>query len=400
MRKIYLSIFLLATLCMVAAGCATKQPLSDFRGADLEGKLRSGQYKQKTDNFLIVLDSSGSLSGKYQGRTKLNIAKEVVNRMNRTIPEMELTGALRTFGMAATPLSYEDKTDLLYGVTKYSTADFEAALDGIWPPNGRSPMGLAFAKAGEDLADTKGSIAIMVVSDAQDMDMSPVEGAKALKARYGDRLCIYTMHIGNNSEGKAKMDMISEAGKCGFTAIVDDISTQEGMADFVTGVFLEKVGTAPAPKPKPAPVPAALPAPKDTDGDGVFDKKDDCPNTPKAAKVNSVGCWVLKGLNFNYDKWDIKPKYNHLLDELVTILKNNPTMKLEVQGHTDNRGTAAYNKSLSKKRADSVRDYLVGKGIGAARLTTAGYGFDKPAATNDTDSGRAENRRVELKPIR
>ncbi len=345
-----------------------------------------------------MLDSSGSLSLAHEGRTKLNIAKDVVNRMNRTIPEMNLTGALRTFGMSSSSLGFRDKTDLLYGVTSYSTADFEGSLDGVWPPKGRSPLGLALTKAGDDLADTQGSIAVIVVSDAEEMNMSPVQAAKELKGRYGERLCIYTVHIGNNSEGKAKMDMISEAGKCGFAAKVDDISTQEGMTGFVTDVFLEKSGRRAAPV--PVPVPAPMPTPKDSDGDGVYDDKDDCPNTPKAAKVNSVGCWVLKGLNFDYDKWDVKSRYNHLLDGLVKILNNNDAMKLEIQGHTDNRGSAAYNKGLSKKRADSVMDYLVNKGVAPGRLTTAGYGFDNPAASNETNEGRAENRRVELKPIR
>jgi len=389
MKKTYLSLILFAVLFLVATGCAVKQPLSAYKTSDLNDKVRSGLYTQKTDNFLVVLDASGSLSLPYKQEIKLNIAKDIINRMNRTIPEMKLTGALRTFGMTDCALSFKNKTDLLYGVTKYSTVDFEASLDGVWPPHGRSPLGLALTKAGDDLATTEGSIAVIVVSDAEEMNNSPVEAAKALKARYGDRLCIYTMHIGNSSEGKAKMDMIAEEGQCGFTAVVDDLSTEQGMTEFVTEVFFDTGGRK-----------YVAPKPGDSDGDGVFDNKDDCPNTPAAAKVNSAGCWILKGLNFDYDKSEIKPRYNHLLDELVTILENNERMKLELQGHTDNRGGAAYNKGLSKRRAKAVKDYLVEKGIATGRLTTAGYGFDKPATTNGTSKGRAENRRVELNPVR
>ncbi len=389
MKKTYLSLMLFAVLFLVATGCAVKQPLTAYKGAGLEDKVRSGLYTQKTDNFLVVLDSSGSLSLPYKEQTKLNIAKDIVNRMNKTIPEMKLTGALRTFGMTDCVLSFKKKTDLLYGVTKYSTSGFEESLDGVWPPHGGSPLGLALSKAGDDLAETEGSIAVIVVSDAEDMNSSPVRAAKALKARYGDRLCIYTMHIGGNSEGKHKMDMIAEAGQCGFAAVVDDLATEQGMTEFVTEVFLAKAGRQ-----------YVAPKPGDSDGDGVFDNKDDCPNTPTMAKVNSVGCWTLKGLTFDYDKWDIKARYNHLLNELVTILENNPAMKIEIQGHTDNRGGAVYNKGLSKRRAAAVRDYLVGEGIAIGRLTTAGYGFDKPVATNGTSKGRAENRRVELNPLR
>ncbi len=389
MKKIHLSLILFAVLFLVATGCAVKQPLTAYKGAGLEDKVRSGLYTQKTDNFLVILDSSGSLSLPYKEQTKLNIAKDIVNRMNRTIPEMKLTGALRTFGMTDSAYSFRDKTDLLYGVTEYSTADFESSLDGVWPPNGRSPLGLALTEAGDDLAQVVGTIAVMVVSDAVEMNNSPVEAAKALKDRYGDRLCIYTMHIGDNSEGKLKMDMIAKAGECGFAAVVDDLATEQGMTDFVTEVFFDKTGRK-----------YVAPKPGDSDGDGVFDDKDDCPNTPKMAKVNLAGCWTLKGLNFDYDKSEIKPMCNHLLDDLVRILENNPEMKLEIQGHTDNRGGADYNKGLSKRRAEAVRAYLVGEGIGADRLSTAGYGFDKPAATNATSQGRAENRRVELNPLR
>jgi len=74
-------------------------------------------------------------------------------------------------------------------------------------------------------------------------------------------------------------------------------------------------------------------------------------------------------------------------------------MKLEIQGHTDNRGSAKYNKKLSGKRARAVMEYLVKKGISSDRLSAVGYGFSMPAATNTTAEGRAMNRRVELKPI-
>ncbi|MBN1625166.1 MAG: OmpA family protein, partial [Deltaproteobacteria bacterium] len=69
------------------------------------------------------------------------------------------------------------------------------------------------------------------------------------------------------------------------------------------------------------------------------------------------------------------------------------------QGHTDNKGSAAYNKTLSQKRANTVKDYIISKGIGKDRLSAVGYGLERPAASNDTEEGRAENRRVELNSI-
>ena len=89
-----------------------------------------------------------------------------------------------------------------------------------------------------------------------------------------------------------------------------------------------------------------------------------------------------------------------MLDEAVSILKKNPEIKVEIDGHTDNTGTAAYNMNLSERRAKSVMKYFVDQGVEAERLTTKGFGLTKPAASNDTKEGRTKNRRVELTPVK
>jgi len=138
----------------------------------------------------------------------------------------------------------------------------------------------------------------------------------------------------------------------------------------------------------------------DTDGDGVPDHVDKCPDTPLVADVNSVGCWVIKDLHFDFDKAFIKKKYNKSLNNIVEILKKNPFLNVEIQGHTDNRGSKQYNKKLSETRAKAVARYLIKHGIRAARISYVGYGFDTPIATNKTDEGRSLNRRVQIKPVK
>jgi OOP family OmpA-OmpF porin len=140
--------------------------------------------------------------------------------------------------------------------------------------------------------------------------------------------------------------------------------------------------------------------PIDSDGDGVPDYRDKCPRTPLGAPVNDVGCWILKDVRFDFNKADIKPKYNKRLDEAVTILQKNPSLKVEIQGHTDNIGSQEYNQKLSERRADAVMKYFVDKGINQARLTAKGFGFSDPVAPNDTEDGRYKNRRVQLKPLK
>jgi OOP family OmpA-OmpF porin len=139
--------------------------------------------------------------------------------------------------------------------------------------------------------------------------------------------------------------------------------------------------------------------PADSDGDGITDDKDQCPNTPEGAKVDSRGCWVIRDLRFDTGTADIKADGARILDNVVAVLQANPSVKVEIQGHTDNVGSAAFNKALSQKRAESVMDYMAKKGIGKERMSAKGYGFDRPAVSNDTAAGRAENRRVELKTI-
>jgi outer membrane beta-barrel protein len=138
----------------------------------------------------------------------------------------------------------------------------------------------------------------------------------------------------------------------------------------------------------------------DSDKDGVYDYLDKCPGTPYGATVDERGCWVIKGVQFDTARWDIKPLFYPILDNIVYILQRNPSLRVEVQGHTDNRGSAAYNKKLSENRARAVMEYFIERGIERSRLSAVGYGLSRPAASNMTEVGRAKNRRVELKPIR
>ena len=104
----------------------------------------------------------------------------------------------------------------------------------------------------------------------------------------------------------------------------------------------------------------------------------------------------LDGTNFDFDKATLRPAALAKLDHAAQLMNDNPDIKVSVEGHTDSVGSDAYNEELSKRRAKAVFDYLVRQGIDSSRLTPAGYGESRPAATNDTKEGRAQNRRVDL----
>lgn len=148
----------------------------------------------------------------------------------------------------------------------------------------------------------------------------------------------------------------------------------------------------------------------DNDKDEVPDLKDQCPNTVGSSEKEPLGCpakpalvmvtdcevKITQQIHFEYNKSKIRPESYPVLDAVVDVLQKNPDIKIEVQGHTDNRGSASYNKKLSQERAGSVMTYLVSHGISPDRLTSRGYGFERPLVPNDTPQNRALNRRVQF----
>jgi len=139
----------------------------------------------------------------------------------------------------------------------------------------------------------------------------------------------------------------------------------------------------------------------DDDGDGVINERDKCPNTPQGAKVDGNGCvveqtLVMRDITFEFDSARLTANAQRLMENVVAFLRNDPSTRIAISGHTDSRGSDAYNMKLSRDRANEVRDYLVGYGIDASRLEAAGYGESRPVASNDNDEGRELNRRVEF----
>ncbi len=108
----------------------------------------------------------------------------------------------------------------------------------------------------------------------------------------------------------------------------------------------------------------------------------------------------LNNIFFEYNKADLKSESFDELNKVVDFLKNKPTVEIEISGHTDDKGSDDYNMKLSQQRAESVVKYLTDKGIAASRLTAKGYGETNPIASNATEAGREQNRRVEFKILK
>ena len=140
----------------------------------------------------------------------------------------------------------------------------------------------------------------------------------------------------------------------------------------------------------------------DDDGDGVVNRLDKCANTRKGAQVDVAGCEIkeeikLPGVNFESNSDRLLPGAERVLSDAAATLQRNPTITVEVAGHTDSDGAAAYNESLSQRRASTVRDYLAARGVAMNRMTVRGYGEAEPIASNANATGKAQNRRVVLR---
>lgn len=151
---------------------------------------------------------------------------------------------------------------------------------------------------------------------------------------------------------------------------------------------------------------AAMRGCPDTDGDGLADNEDRCPE--KAGPASNKGCPEIKTedkvkleravklVQFESGKATLLTSSYAILDEVVSVMNKYPEYSLNIEGHTDNQGDDKMNQSLSERRAKTCLDYLVSKGIAAARMASAGYGETRPVTTNDTAAGRAQNRRVQF----
>ncbi len=148
----------------------------------------------------------------------------------------------------------------------------------------------------------------------------------------------------------------------------------------------------------------------DNDKDTVPDLKDQCPNTIGSATKDPLGCptkpalvivtdcevKITQQIHFAFNKAIIRRESFPVLDAVVEVLEKNTDIKIEVQGHTDNKGSARYNKGLSDRRAASVMKYLISHGVPGSRLASHGYGFDRPIVPNTSPQNRALNRRVQF----
>jgi OmpA-OmpF porin, OOP family len=462
-------IFLTAVTALALYGCAVstttivpENPVTKtiFRDAaqfdpvqvdSIASYITNGTHIQRANNLFVLFDASSSSTEDYVGkesfkaantnniRTKLEVQREILHRMNKTIANSASALKLNNFTTGLRSLGYGDckgygdrYTDLHQAATLYSQEAYDKAIDTIACSHGRSDIGKALIKnenntnpvnaflgnerdrsVNDDLMATSGNIALVILSDlsktstvlpdyfAPNLSADDQQAIKDLRAKYGNKLCVYNVWMNSSNlskeEGGTESEDFTDAeliystdnpadcgGPSAFTA--ERVAEVDGMKDFMKAVLL-------------SPVPPKLPpdcSQLDSDGDGVNDCDDKCPNTLPGTPVNKFGCWIVD-VKFDNDKSNIKPQYFLQLNKLAADISTHfPNVKIEVQGHTSSTASAAYNMRLSIRRANAVADYLNKRIKGPHQLIPRGYGLTRPIDSNETAKGRANNRRVQL----
>jgi len=337
----------------------------------------------KVDNFVILFDMSGSMSWSYKdsGKAKAQLALADLKAVNELIPELGYKGGLSTVA------SYKKYNDLAV----YNRAAYAKAFDPLGTAvadktllGPSTPLGDGLNAFYADYPGLAGKTAVILFSDGgSNAGRDPILAAEGIHKKSGGNICFHTVSYATRESGQALLDELSAIGNCGVRTSTADLADPAKRAQFVKDVFYTEAAYDP-----------------DTDMDGVPDSRDKCPNTPRDHKVDADGCSIPLKMRleilFDFDKSDIKPMYVPEVEKVANLLKANPGATVSIEGHTDGRGTEAYNLKLSDRRAKAVEDYIEKKlGVDPARVTGQGFGKTRPIASNDTDEGRAQNRRVE-----
>ena len=315
--------------------------------------LAAPKMTPKVDNFILFVDYSGSMAMDFKNTNSAKIAQAQASMaaMNQKIPALPYKGALYTFA----PFG---KVQELKPYDKGALGAAIASLKTNYDIFGRqTPMGDGFAALDPVIGASSGKIAVILFTDGEsNLGSDPVAGAKALYAKYGNRLCLHVVSYADTARGKRVIDEIRGLSKCVVAADGAALQNAAVLDQFVKDVFYDM-------------------GPADADKELI----------------------VFRSLNFGFDKSSITPDMLPSLEQALLILKQRPDLSIVVEGHTDSMGADDYNKRLSDRRAKSVVDWLVQHGIAASRIEYAGHGESQLKYDNSTEEGRALSRRVEIR---
>jgi OOP family OmpA-OmpF porin len=312
-------------------------------------------YAPKVDSFVVVLDTSSSMGEDDQDRPKIHTAQDLVATFNGAVPALNFNAGLVTFGKPCDKHFGSGGASDVYGMTSFQSADFAESLASLECTGGTTPMSEGIEATTQLLSSTTSPTAVILVSDFQWIDASAVVAAvDELKTQHGNNVCLHTIKVGNNTTGDALISDITDVAGCDTSVGAGDISSAAAMSAYVTETLM----------------------------------------APLQYEKHTVSATAL----FDFNKAVLKEQGKaelHNLDERIKS-QGMSVGDIDVIGHTDHIGDEAYNQELSVRRAQAVKDFMVSEGLDAGIVDVIGKGESEPAASNDTEEGQAQNRRVEI----
>ena len=344
---------LFVVISLVLAGCSSNPPYTPASVQPVS--IDTTAYAPKVASFVVILDVSSSMGEDYQDRPKVHTAQDLAASFNSSVPPLDFQAGLVTFGNSSGRCFGQGTANAVYGLTSYKPADFATALGSLECAGGTTPMSDGIDATTQVLSAESGMTAVILISDFQWVNAGSVmSAASQLKAQHANKLCLHTIKVGDNTTGDALIASLNEVAGCDSAVQAGDIASTEAMANYVTEVLL----------------------------------------APLEYEQHAVSASAL----FDFDKAILKEQGKaelHNLDEYIKS-KELQVVDINVIGHTDSMGSEEYNQGLSERRAMAVKEYMVSEGIDATIIDVSGKGESEPVASNDTDEGRALNRRVEI----
>jgi OOP family OmpA-OmpF porin len=334
-------------------GCASNTPYTPASGP--AETIDTSSFAPKVESFVVIMDISSSMGEDYQERVKSHIAKDTVASFNNTVPPMNFGAGLVTFGKNTGWCLGNGVATAVYGLEPHSQSGFASALGSLGCDGGTTPMPDGIDAATQMLANESGPLAVILVSDFKWINDSKVrESVSQLKAAHSKNLCFHTIKVGDETRNDGLISELTDMAGCDSAVNAGDLASAGAMSSFVTDVLL----------------------------------------APLQYEKHTVSAKAL----FDFDKSDLKPQGEAELRNLAAFISSKESLvkDIDIIGHTDSRGTEEYNQALSERRAMAVKTFLVSAGIDSSIIDVRGAGEMEPVASNDSDDGRAMNRRVEV----
>lgn len=350
----------MALMVILALGCSAKQLPSESPLSVSPLQFQSNEIRQP-DQVIVITDASGTM---YDHKT-FPLAKALTQTFIAAMPEASAPAA-RPGGYSVGLISFGGDERIGAGLAPLNrgalanTAASYRILGEVGGFGGRTPYRNVLAESRAQLAGKSAHSALVIFSDGlPDSEERAMASAKALIKSYNGSVCIHTVQTGDDPPGAAFLDRLSKLTGCGSTRSAASIHDSGAFMQFTRKVFAGK-------------------------------------GAPPVVVDACSGVIRLRGVEFEFDSAQLKGASSVVLDVAVDSLKGCPNIPVRVEGHTDSIGNDDYNQRLGLRRAQAVRQYFINGGLSSSRISAKSFGESRPIASNDTDEGRALNRRVEL----